>query len=184
MVPHVLSRIRFDLMGLANSDEGRPQHGEVVVCARDMLRAFDYRYGGFENPFSNRVHIAGHRRFVGLDKAYYCAMLLDPRFKNLIGAKVQDAEKEKLWEALEDEMLRNEIVHRQSSKTVSGNAVLLNATNETNDSTKQLTLKRKRSPIDEDDYFMEQFGDDGEDGVEEEDEDHASKDFDDSNDAP
>jgi hypothetical protein len=183
MVPHVLSRIRFDLLGIAQNDQRRPQHGDVVACACDMLRAFDHRYGDLEHPISNRLPIGGHRRFVGLNKAYYFAMLLDPRFKNLIGAKVPDEEKEKLWEALEDEMLRNEIVHRQSNKTVLGNAALSNATNETSATTKPLTLKRKRSPIDEDDYFMEQFGDDGEDGVADE-ENQASEDLDDSNVAP
>jgi len=156
MVPYVLPKIRKDLDNMANSADGILLGRFVTECASEMLHAFDYRFGNLERPFHDSA-ASSSRPAVGLHKAFYFAMLLDPRFKGLAGMKIVDDEKEKIWEQLEEEMIENETSFRMARAAAARGPTARESS--TCAPGKKPAAKRKRVDIDdEDDYFMQQFG--------------------------
>lgn len=159
LVPHILPKIRADLATLAHSSEGTLLNKEVIDCAAEMLHAFDRRYGNFEKPYNDRA-LPGNRQFsVGLHKAFYFALVLDPRFKTLAGTSISEDHKDKIWEGLENEMQNNELAFCAAKATSARKAA--GETEEGKRDTPALTSstpKRQRTNSDEGDYFLQHFG--------------------------
>ena len=173
LVPHILPKIRADLKNVTDSGEGMIPSREVVQCATEMLHAFDYRFGSLERPYQDRAEPGNRQVSVGLHKAFYFAMLLDPRFKSLAGTPICDEHKGKIWEGLETEMRANETVLRQAKAAAARKAAGGEESSEADAKSpaKSPSAKRRRTNIDDDDdkqdYFLQHFGQLGEEEEEE-----------------
>ena len=110
----ILVNIVYDALVAAAKDIS---YNEAVrECASDMLADFQNRFGDF-NPikFNPNVKRGERDRQVGISPVYIMAHALDPRLKGLDVIQ-SSSEQEKVWGAILDEMVDEEMNRQQEEK--------------------------------------------------------------------